>query len=208
MMDIQFYGANCLAFTFKSKRVVVDDNLADIGAKGIIKAEDVALFTTAHGAPVPAKLVLDGPGEFEVSDISIVGITARAHIDEQNEKHATMFKLSMADVRVLVTGHIYPDLSESQLEAIGLVDVLVVPVGGNGYTLDPAGSLKLIKAIEPKLVIPTHYADPELKFPVPQQELEHALKEIGMEAKLTTTKLHIKANELMDSTQLVILEKA
>ena len=207
-MDIQFYGANCLTFSYKSKRIVVDDNLASLGSKGIIKADDVALFTTAHGAPVPARLVLDGPGEFEVSDISIIGIAARAHIDEPSEKHATMFKLSMADISVLVTGHIYPDFSEAQLEAIGLVDILVVPVGGNGYTLDPVGSLKLIKTIEPKLVVPTHYADPALQYSVPQQDLDHALKEIGMEIKITTTKLHVKASELTDSTQLVVLEKA
>ena len=59
--------------------------------------------------------------------------------------------------------------------------MLVVPVGGNGYTVDPVGALKLIKDIEPKLVIPTHYADKALKYPVPQQDLAGALKEPGME---------------------------
>jgi len=207
-MDIQFYGANCVTFTFKGKRVVVDDNLADLGGKTILKPDDVALFTSAHGAAVSSRLTLDGPGEFEVSDISIIGLIARAHIDEPGKKNATMFKLVFGELSVLVTGHVYPELSDAQLEAIGIIDVLIVPVGGNGYTLDPAGALKLIKDIEPKLVIPTHYADKALNFPVPQQDLSNALKELGMEPKETTAKLRLKPHELSDITQLTVLEKS
>jgi len=89
-----------------------------------------------------------------------------------------------------------------------MIDVLVVPVGGNGYTVDPVGALKLIKAIEPKLVVPTHYDDKTLKYPVPQQTLEGALKELGMEPKETVAKLRLKPGELTDVTQLIVLEKA
>ena len=73
---------------------------------------------------------------------------------------------------------------------------------------DPAGALKLIKAIEPKLVIPTHYADKALKFPVPQQELSNALKELAMEPKEKVTKLKLKPSEITDITHLIILEKS
>src|SRR5579871_5779234 len=100
-------------------------------------------------------------------------------MDEAGEQ-ATMFKLIAGDQSVLISGHIYSKLSESQLEAIGIVDVLIVPVGGHGYTLDPTGALQLIKAIEPKLVIPTHYADKSLNYPVPQLELSEVLKELSM----------------------------
>jgi L-ascorbate metabolism protein UlaG (beta-lactamase superfamily) len=207
-MDLQFYGANCVSFTYKGTRVVIDDNLADLGAKRVLKADDVALFTSAHGATTPARLLLDSPGEFEVADISIIGLAARAHIDQPNEKNATMFKLTVGDQSLLFSGHIYPELSEAQLEAIGMIDVLVVPVGGSGYTLDPIGALQLIKEIEPKLVVPTHYADKALNFPVPQLELETALKELGMEPKETVAKLKLKPGELGDVTQLVVLEKS
>jgi len=207
-MDIQFYGANCVTFTHKGKRVVVDDNLADLGAKGIVKPEDVTLFTSAHGEAGVARLTLDGPGEFEVSDISVIGLGARAHIDESGKKNATMFKLVAGDLSILITGHIYPELTDAQLESIGMIDILIVPVGGNGYTLDPIGALKLIKSIEPKLVIPTHYADKALNFPVPQQELSNALKELGMEPKETVARLRLKPHELGDITQLIVLEKS
>ena len=207
-MDLQFYGANCVTLSYKGQRVVIDDNLAELGAKSIVKADDVALFTSRHDATTPARLMLDSPGEYEVGDISIIGLAARAHVDEQGSKHATLFKLVAGELSVLVTGHIYPELSEGELEDINSVDILVVPVGGNGYTIDPVGTLKLIKDIEPKLVIPTHFADKALKFPVPQQELENALKELGMEPKETVAKLRVKPAELTDVTQLVILEKS
>jgi L-ascorbate metabolism protein UlaG (beta-lactamase superfamily) len=206
-MDLQFYGANALSLTHKGTRIIIDDNLADLGAKSITKSDDVSLFTGAHGEP-KGRIAFDGPGEYEVADVSVIGIAARAHIDEEKTLNATMFKLVVGDLTILVTGHIYPSLSEAQLEKIGIVDVLVMPVGGNGYTLDPVGALKLIKAIEPKLVVPTHYGDKALAFPVPQQELSNALTELGMEPIETVSKFKAKAHELSDVTQLVVLEKS
>ncbi len=208
-MELQFFGANCIGLTHKGTRIVVDDNLAELGAKGITKATDVALFTGPHDTKNAARLTFDSPGEYEVADTSVIGIAARAHIDEEGQPpKATMFKLVTGELSVLLTGHIYPELSEAQLEAIGAVDLLVVPVGGNGYTVDPVGALKLIKDIEPKLVIPTHYADKALKYPIPQQDLANALKELAMEPKEAVTKLKLKPSELTDLTQLIILEKS
>lgn len=206
-MELQFHGANCVSLTHKGTRIVIDDNLAELGAKNVVKADDVALFTGVHGANGVGRLTFDSPGEYEVADTSVIGIAARAHADEADKQTATMFKLVMGELSILVTGHIYPELSDAQLEAIGMVDLLVVPVGGNGYTVDPVGALKLIKDIEPKLVIPTHYADKALKYPVPQQELSNALKELAMEPKETITKLKLKPTELSDVTQLIVLEK-
>jgi L-ascorbate metabolism protein UlaG (beta-lactamase superfamily) len=208
-MDVQFYGANCVSLTYKGSRIVIDDNLADLGAKSVTKPDDVALFTGPHGsATSSARLTFDSPGEYEVSDVSVVGIAARAHIDEPETLNATMFKLSTGEVSILVAGHIYPDLTADELEAIGIIDLLIVPVGGTGYTVDSVGALKLIKEIEPKLVVPTHYADTALKYPVPQQALPEVLKELAMEPKETVAKLKLKHGELGDVTQLVILEKS
>jgi L-ascorbate metabolism protein UlaG (beta-lactamase superfamily) len=208
-MDLQFYGANCLTVTVGGARIVIDDTLADMGGKTVTKAGDVVLYTHAHGAvPEGVKLVIDTPGEYEVSDISIYGIQARSHMDEEKQRNATMYKLIAKDLKLLVAGHVFPKLKESQLEAIGTVDVLVVPVGGNGYTLDPVGALELIKEIEPKLVIPAYYADDKLNFPVPAQTLDQALTALGMEPKERTSKLKLKHGDFDDTTQLVVLEKS
>jgi L-ascorbate metabolism protein UlaG (beta-lactamase superfamily) len=208
-MELQFHGANCITLTTKNTRLTIDDNLTELGVKSVAKSDDIALFTSAHGDPTqPARLVIDLPGEYEVSGVSIYGIPARAHIDEANKKNATMYKIVAEDLKILVTGHVYPELTESQLEAIGMVDVMLVPVGGNGYTLDGLGALTLIKKVEPKLVIPTHYADKDLNFPVPQASLEDALQTIAMEVKETIPKLKLKSLELTDSSQLVVLERS
>ncbi|HJQ08530.1 MAG TPA: MBL fold metallo-hydrolase [Candidatus Saccharimonadales bacterium] len=208
-MDVQFYGGNCITITAKQVRLVLDDNLAELGAKSVAKEGDIALFTGAHADPaMPAKLVIDQPGEYEVSGVSIYGIAARSHLDQENQKSATMYKILWDDLNIFMTGHIYPELKDAQLEAIGMVDVMFVPVGGNGYTLDSIGALKLIKKVEPKLIFPTHYDDPKFSFPVPQQSLADALKNLAMEPKETTSKLRLKSSELADLTQLIVLERS
>ena len=210
-MDLQFHGANCITLTAKYGRVVIDDNLSAIGGKSIIKPGDIALFssTLTHVEPkVETKLTIDHGGEYEVSDISIYGIPARGHMDEAGKQTATMYKLISKELSVFVPGHILPDLSDDQLEAIGMVDIMCVPVGGNGYTLDPVGALKLIRKVEPKIVIPTHYDDPSLQFEVSQQTLEQAVSALSMEIKETTSKLKPKADDLPETTQLIVLEKS
>ncbi len=208
-MDVQFYGANCLLLSTKGVRVVIDDNLADLGGKSIVKPGDIVLYTMTHGDPkAEAKLVIDQPGEYEVSDVSVYGIPARAHIDEPDQKTATMYKLHTKDLNIFVPGHIYPDLTDEQIESIGMVDVMCLPVGGNGYTLDPVGALKVIKKIEPKLIVPTHYDDTSLKFPVPQQTLEQVLTALSMEPKATTSRLKVKTSDLGDITELIVIERS
>jgi L-ascorbate metabolism protein UlaG (beta-lactamase superfamily) len=206
-MDMQFYGANTIVLSNKSNRVVIDDNLATLGTKSITKAGDICLFTHGHEVVnVEPKIIVDMPGEYEVSNISIFGIQTRAHIDEEGKRSATMYKITWGDVRVLVTGHVFPKLSDDQLESIGIVDVMFVPIGGNGYTLDAVGALQLIKQVEPKIVVPTHYNDSHLKFEVPQAELDDALKSMAMEPKERVAKFQFKPSEVTDTTQLVVLE--
>ncbi len=209
-MEIQYFGANCVRLNTKKASVIVDDNLADLGAKSVTKNGEIALFTGAHGDSSPKteeKIVIDKPGEYEVSDASIQGIAARSHMDEEGQNSATIFKVIDDDIKVAIVGHIYPELSDDQLEAIGMVDVLIIPVGGNGYTLDGVGALKIIRKIEPKIVIPTHYDEKGLDFPVPQQPLSEALKALAMEPKETLPKLKVRPVELTDTTQLIVLEK-
>lgn len=204
-MDIQLHGANCITMGTKQLRITVDDMLADLGGKPVSKSGDVVLFTGAHASSVDgARIVIGQPGEYEVSGVAVYGIAARSHLDEEGNKNAIMYKIVTEDMNILVTGHIYPGLTDHQLESIGMVDVMFVPVGGNGYTLDGAGALGLIKRIDPKLVIPTHYDDGKLTYPVPQQSLDQALKALGMEPKETVEKLRLKPSDLTTATQLIV----
>lgn len=207
-MEFQYFGANCVRITTKLIGITIDDNLSELGLKSPIKAGDIALYTGAHGkSSSETKIVIDQPGEFEVSGVSIVGLPVRAHMDDEGAKTATVYKITSDDIKILIVGHIYPDLTDQQLETIGLIDIMVIPVGGNGYTLDSIGALKIIKKVEPKMVIPVHYADKGVAYPVPQQELKEVLHTLGKEARETTPKLKLKSSDLFDSTQLTILER-
>lgn len=207
-MEFQYFGANCVKLITKHATVVVDDNLADVGGKSPTKAGEIALYTMSHGTPsVDTKIIIDQPGEYEVSHISIKGLSTRAHIDEEGKKSATLYKVSTEDINVLVVGHIYPELTDDQLEEIGLIDVMIIPVGGSGYTLDGVGALKIIRKVEPKLIIPTHFAVKDLHYPVPQTELEDALKQLSMEPKETVAKLKLKSSDLPEAAQLIVVEK-
>lgn len=206
-MELQYYGANCVRIVTKKASITIDDNLSELGLKPVAKPGDIALYTGPHKEPkVDVKLVIDSPGEYEVSDTSIQGVAARLHVDEDG-KAGTMFKIIGEDIRLVVLGHIYHDLTDDQLESLGTVDVLIIPVGGSGYTLDSIGALKVIKKIEPKLIIPTHYADKDIKYPVPQTDLEEALKVLAIESKERAPKIKIKSSEIGELTQLQVLER-
>jgi L-ascorbate metabolism protein UlaG (beta-lactamase superfamily) len=128
-------------------------------------------------------------------------------MDEETKTSAVIYTVQADDVKVLILGHVFPKLSEEQIEQIGLVDIAVVPVGGNGYTLDGVGALQIIKQIEPKVVIPVHYADKAIKYEVPQASLADALKGLGMELTETVAKYRFKPAEASDVTRMVILER-
>lgn len=208
-MDIQYFGANCVTITTKKARVVIDDNLTELGRKSVLRDGDIVLFTGVHADAPKARLVIGQPGEYEVAGISVYGYAARAHMDEEKTKHATMYKVIVDDTRILVTGHVYPELTERQLEEIGTVDLMIVPTGGNGYTTDPIGALKLIKKVDPKMIIPTHYADSEIAYPVPQQDLDAVINGLSMEPSETVEKLKLKGSEFSEgATRLVVLNRS
>ncbi len=206
-MEFQYCGANCIKLITKNATFIIDDNLKTWGLKSVTKADDIALFTQLPNSQPEARLVISDPGEYEVSGVSIFGVAARGHMDLEGVKSATIYKFQYDDMKVCVLGHVYPGLSEDQLEEIGLVDILFVPVGGSGYTLDAVGALSLIKKIEPKIIIPTHYADKSVKYEVPQAELDDALKGLAMEPKETLAKFKPKPADFSDAAQLIVLER-
>ena len=207
-MEIQYFGANTIKIASKKASIIVDDNLSELGQKSVSSKNDISIYTSKL---VPhtsgTRFVIDSPGEYELSNASITGIATRSHMEEGKDESATMYRIILDDARIAVVGHIYPELSDDQLEALGTIDILLIPVGGNGYTLDGVGAQKIIKKIEPKLVIPTHYADKEIKYEVPQAELAEALKGIAMEPTDTVDSLKLKGLDLTDTTKLIVLNR-
>lgn len=207
-MELTYHGGNCIRINAKKSTIIVDDNLSALGLKPITKPDDLTLVTSDHVIAEPGRMVIASPGEYEVSDISIQGVAARGAMDEADKKRATIYKLTAEDINVVFLGHVFHDITDDEVEELGHVDVLVVPVGGNGYTLDGVDALKLIKKIEPRIVIPTHYADSAVKYEVPQASLADAVTALAMEPAVTTNKLKLKAADIPESLQLYILERS
>jgi L-ascorbate metabolism protein UlaG (beta-lactamase superfamily) len=206
-VELSYFGANCIRITTKKAQVVVDDNLQKLGLKAVTKPTDISLKTFKEVPDHEARFKIDMPGEYETAGVIIHGVSARSHMDEEGKNSATIYTLEADGIRAAILGHIYPELSEDQLEEIGMVDIVVVPIGNSGYTLDAVGALKIIKQIEPKVVIPTHFADKDIKYEVPQVELRDALKNLGMESGETLDKYKYKPSDLTDAMKLVVLNR-
>lgn len=207
MFDIEYKGGNGVIISTKKTILVADPNLSVIGLHNSATKEAVELATEARFAvnDQDALLTIEGPGEYEIGDFSIRGIPATRHLDaETDEKLTTVYRIEVGDVRIALVGNISPiTLSEEQLENIGVIDVLIVPVGGNGYTLDATSAVSLVRQIDPKVVIPVHYADDALKYEVAQDSLETFVKELGAPVE-TVAKYKVKSNSALPLTMTVI----
>ena len=182
MFEIEYKGANSVVISTKKSTLVVDPKLSLVGLKDISTKDAVELATEARFAlnSENARLNIEGPGEYGVGEFDIKGIAAQRHLDSESEPFAsTIYRVEVNDVRIAIIGNIYEKLSETQLEEIGLIDILIVPVGGNGYTLDATGAANLTRSIDPKIVIPVHFAESDIKYEVPQDTLETFTKELG-----------------------------
>lgn len=197
-MEIEYRGANCLVISRKKDIFVIDPKLSLVGLKDYSGAAS-ALISTNHELAIQAKadeVSIDGPGEYEVKNCTIKGIATKAHRSSKDDDlSATMYKLDIDDTAIAILGHIDPNLSEDQLESIGVVDILILPVGGYGYTIDPKAAVGLVKKIEPKVVIPTHFDDNSLKYEVQQASFDDFAKELGSEVE-EVSKLKLKAGML------------
>jgi hypothetical protein len=204
VLDIEYKGGNSVVLTTKKSRVVIDPKLSLVGLKDLSVKDSVVLATEERFmiASEDAKLVIESPGEYGVDDLDIKGIAARRHIDTEGMM-STIYRINMGDIRVALIGNIHHELSESQLEEIGLVDVLIIPVGGGGYTLDSTSATALARSIEPRVIIPVHYADSALKYEVPQEPLDVFLKEMGVDHEVVG-KYKIKQGSSLPATMTVV----
>lgn len=182
MFEVEYKGANCVVISTKKATVVMDPKLSVVGLKDVNVKDAVEIATEARFAlnSEDAKLVIEGPGEYGVADLDIHGIAAQRHLDaESDPKISTIYRIENTEIRAVVIGNIYEKLTENQLEEIGIVDVVIIPVGGSGYTLDATGAATIVRQIDPKVVVPVHYNDSTLKYEVPQSDLDVFIKELG-----------------------------
>jgi L-ascorbate metabolism protein UlaG (beta-lactamase superfamily) len=206
MFDIEYKGGNTVIIATKKSTAVFDPKSSLVGLKDVVVKDAVEIATESRFAlnSPTAKLNIEGPGEYEVGDFSIRATGATRHIDTPDtEPLSTMYRIEIGDVRVAVIGNIAGKLSEDQLESLGIIDLLILPVGGGGYTLDATSAASIARQISPKVVIPVHYADSALQYEVPQDTLEVFTKELAAPVE-TVTKYKVKSIASVPQTLTVI----
>lgn len=206
-MEIEFKGGNAVIITTKKASIITDP---------VIEAQDNRVISNKHtiqlatqqkfvsNSSISEALIIDGPGEYEIANISIKGVAANSHIDSESKKNsATMYSLDIEDIKIAVLGHVAPSLSDEQLELLGVIDVLIIPVGGYGYTLEPHEAVSLVRRIGPKIVIPTHFMHDSQDYSITQGGLEDFTKELGAPVE-KTTKLKMKSAAALPEVLTVV----
>lgn len=140
-----------------------------------------------HGDKKP--FIISGPGEYEVKGVFIKGLPSASGHGGENLIN-TIYTVSLENMNICFLGAINtPELKNETVEALDEIDILFVPIGGEGV-LDPVKAYKLAVSLEPKIIIPMHYNEAHLKA---------FLKEAGEnpkpEAKLTLKKKDLDGKE-------------
>lgn len=207
-MEIQFLGGNCLMISTKKSCLITDPYLygTDI-PKDVLKKSGIVLMTQKWEDLNLAQdiFAVDGPGEYEIADFSIKGMATRLHSDDPKDNPAgVIYKIEVADYSLAVLGHSFAPLSDEQIEFLGLVDILALPIGGNGYSIDTTEAMQIVKTIEPKLIIPTHFAMKGVSYPVEQNDEKSFINELGITQE-NEEKLKLKGL-LPDISRVVVLQ--
>lgn len=210
-MVITWYGQSCFRIQSGDLVLVTDPFSKEIGLKPPTGQADIVTISHEHydhnnreaikGEP----FIIDGPGEYALKGVSVMGIPSRhetAKAEEPSSAKATeatggpitIFVIEMEDMRVCHLSDQGKKLTDEQLEQIGDVDVLFVPVGGK-YTINSDEALEVINQIEPRVIIPMHYKIDGLKIDLDM--VDKFAKEIGVKKEnMNVAKVTLKKKTL------------
>lgn len=209
-MDIIFFGQSSFKLKGKTTTVITDPYESTSGKFPKSEADVVTLSSKNIKKTVEPiggePLILNGPGEYEVKEVKIVGVDSFADNKEGEERGKNIiYAITVDGLHICHLGNLGQDqLSTEQMEAIGAVDILLIPTGGVD-TIDASVAAKISAELEPKIVIPMHYdgggneqLDPVDKF----------IKEMGAEKTDPQPKFSIKKDRLPQELSVVFLESA
>lgn len=217
-MEISYLGHSC--FEIKDKRgqgglvtVVVDPfdpKVTGLALKKGVSA-DVLLITHDHpdhnfiSAVSGSPYVISGPGEYEVKGVKVTGIKSW-HDEEEGAKRGknTIYTFVIGGVSLCHLGDLGTTLTDAQVEEIGKVDVLFVPVGGT-YTVDPKKAVEVSTQLEPLIVVPMHYKTPGKNEVL--HDVSDFVREFGKPQK-NETEIKITKESLPLELEVVVLEKS
>lgn len=198
-MKVQF-GDTIIAFNPISKDSELKTSKfgADIVLSSINHLDMNGIDQVTFGEKKP--FVVSGPGEYEIKEVFIKGLPSESGYAGEKRIN-TIYTVALEGMNICFLGAVStPELPKETDEAIEEVDILFVPIGGNGV-LEPAQAYKLAVSIEPKIIIPILYNG------IGEKELKAFLKEAGEnpkpESRLTLKKKDLEGKE----AEVVVLEK-
>ncbi|MCB8924683.1 MAG: MBL fold metallo-hydrolase [Ardenticatenaceae bacterium] len=204
-MELTWYGLSCFRLNErKHASVITDPYNGKTGLPALKLKADVV--TVSHDAPghnyVSAvsgmQHTLDGPGEYEIGNVFITGIVTKSSAKANN----VIFLFDYDGLKVAHLGDLDKVPSQTELEALEEVNVLLLPVGG-GNSLNAAQASELVSMLEPNIVVPMHYKLPDINLEL--DELDRFLKEMGVTDPTEEDSLKISLTNLPEETETVIL---
>lgn len=206
-MDVIWHGQSCFRLRGKGASVVTDPYPPSLGPRLRL---DASVVTVSHGheshshvESVKDAIVVDGPGEYEVTGVLINGLPTY-HDQSQGADHGrnTVYVIELDDVRVCHLGDLGHTLDDRTLEAIGNIDVLLVPVGGSA--LDGARAAEVVRQVEPRFVVPMHYSHPAIKKEL--ATVDRFLSEMGVAEAEPQARLQVQASSAEAETKVILLD--
>lgn len=98
--------------------------------------------------------VIDREGEYEIAGVQFTAIKTASDNNNGVDGGKNLVMAIVVDgLHIVHLGNLGIKLTDSQIEKLGSVDVMMVPIGGKG-TLDANGAIDLIKEVQPSYVIP------------------------------------------------------
>ena len=211
-MEITWYGHSCFRLTERSMATVVTDpyDHTSIGYDSLrLKADIVTVSHDASGhnntkAVRGTSHVITGPGEFEIGGVFITGVQTNGQSKKnEGELRNTLYVFDFDGITIAHLGDLKKVPSQTEIEALGAVNVALVPVGGGGG-LNAAKAAEVISLLEPNIVIPMHYATKDVNLKL--DSLDKFLKEMGLSALPPEPSLKVIRSGLPEETHVVVLE--
>lgn len=212
-MEITWYGYSCFRLTERGMATVVTDpyDHREVGLEPLkLKADIVTISKNEAGhnytAGVKGEVYrIPGPGEYEIGGVFLTGVQTNASGKRGDpDDISTLFVIDFNGLTVAHLGNLQRVPNQAEVEALGPVNIALVPVGG-GSSLNAAKAAEVISMLEPNLVIPMQYAIPGTT--VKLDPISKFLKEMGLVEVSSIPSLKVtSANTLPDETRVTVLD--
>lgn len=168
-MVITHHGGQCFKVTLGDLTLVFDPIAKGASLPSVCFGADIAFISRAHpdmngveevtyGDKVP--FAITGPGEYERQEVVIQGFLSNSRYGLKKGEETTVntiYSVCLEDMTLVHLGAFSDEeLSKEARENIGEIDVLFVPIGGDGV-LTPAKAHELAVSLEPKIIVPMHW---------------------------------------------------